>query len=46
VVKEKKKGRIMIFFDLINSNDTFLHDPFLIPFAYEVLDNVGGQEAD
>lgn len=31
--------------DLIKLNDTCVHDPFQTPFTYEVLDNVGGQEA-
>jgi hypothetical protein len=29
--------------DLKKLNDACLHDPFLTPFTYEVLENVGGQ---
>jgi hypothetical protein len=42
VVHEKKKGGIHIFFDLRKLNDSFLHDPFPMPFTDEVLENVGG----
>jgi hypothetical protein len=45
VVQETKKGWIRICVDLRKSNDAFLHDPFPTPFTYEVLQNVGGQEA-
>jgi hypothetical protein len=45
VVQEKKKGGIRICVDLRNLNDSCLHDPFPTPFADEVLENVGGQEA-
>jgi hypothetical protein len=31
--------------DIRKLNDSFLHDPFPIPFTDEVLENVGGQEA-
>jgi hypothetical protein len=31
--------------DIRKLNDSFLHDPFPIPFIDEVLENVGGQEA-
>ena len=45
VLQEKKtKGEIKICVDLHKLNDAQLHDPFLTPFANEVLDNVGGQE--
>jgi hypothetical protein len=45
VFQEKKQGGIRIFVDMSKINDAFLHDPFPTPFAYEVLENVGGQEA-
>ena len=46
VVQEKKqKGEIRIFLDLRKLNDAYVHDPFLMPFIDEVLDNVGGKEA-
>jgi hypothetical protein len=45
VVQENKQGGIRICVDLRKLNDTSLHDPFPTPFTYEVLDNVGGQEA-
>jgi hypothetical protein len=44
VVQDKKIGEIMICIDLINMNDSCLHDPFPTPFTAEVLDNMGGQE--
>ena len=45
VVQDKKaKGEIRICVDLRKLNDASVHDPFLTPFADEVLDNVGGQE--
>ena len=45
VVQENKtKGDIRICVDLCKLNDASVHDPFLIPFTDEVLDNVGGQE--
>jgi len=31
--------------NLRKMNDACIHDPFLTPFADEVLDNVGAQEA-
>ena len=45
VVQDKKIGGIMICLDLCKFNDAFLHDPFPIWFTYEVLENVGGEEA-
>jgi hypothetical protein len=45
VVQEKKQGGIRICVDLMNLNDSCLHDPFPTPFIDEVLENVGGQEA-
>jgi hypothetical protein len=45
IVQENKKGGIKICFNLRNLNDAFLHDPFPTPFTYEVLENVGFQEA-
>jgi hypothetical protein len=45
VVRENKKGRIMICVYLRNFNDYLLHDHFPTPFIDEVLENVGGQEA-
>eukprot|EP00253_Pinus_taeda_P032807 PITA_32807 len=45
VVQEKKqKGEIHICVDLRKLNDACVNDPFLTPFADEVLENVGGQE--
>jgi hypothetical protein len=45
VVQEKKQGRIRIYVYLRKLNDAYLHDPFPTPFTYEVLENVGGQDA-
>jgi hypothetical protein len=45
VVQEKKQGGIKIFVDLRKLNDAYLHDPFPTSYTYEVLENVGGQEA-
>jgi hypothetical protein len=45
VVQEKKQGGIQICVYLRKPNEAFLHDPFPTPFTYEVLENVGGQEA-
>jgi hypothetical protein len=45
VVQEKKQGGIRISIYLKKLNYAFLNDPFPIPFTYEVLENVGGQEA-
>ena len=46
VVQEKKqKGKIRICVDLRKLSDACLHDPFPTPFADEVLENVGGEEA-
>jgi hypothetical protein len=45
VVQEKKQGGVRICFDLGNINDSFLHEPFPTPFTYEVLNNLGEQEA-
>ena len=45
VVQEKNQGGIRICVDLRKINDAFLHDPFPTPFTYEVLENVGAQEA-
>jgi hypothetical protein len=45
VVQEKKQGGIRICVNLRNLNDACLHDPFPTPFTYEVLENVGVQEA-
>jgi hypothetical protein len=45
VVIEKKKGGVRIYVDLRKMNDSFLHDYFPTPFTYEVLENVGVQEA-
>lgn len=46
VVHEKKtKGKIQMCVDLIKLNDACVHDPFSTPFADDVLENVGGQEA-
>ena len=42
VVQDNKTCEIKICVDLRNLNDSCLHDPFPIPFTYEVLDNVGG----
>lgn len=45
VVQEKKqKGEIRICIDLWKLNDSCVHDPFLMSFTNEVLDNVGGQD--
>lgn len=42
VVQEKKqKGKLRICIDLQKLNDACVHDPFPMPFIYEVLDNVG-----
>jgi hypothetical protein len=40
VVEEKKKWGIKIWVYLKKLNDSCLHDPFPIPFTYEVLENV------
>ena len=45
VVQEKKQGGIRVCVYMRKLNDSCLHDPFPTPFTYEVLDNVGGQEA-
>jgi hypothetical protein len=45
VVKEKKIGGIIICFHLRKLNEACLHDPFPMPFIFEVLESVGGQEA-
>jgi hypothetical protein len=44
VVQDKNIGEIRICIDLRRMNDSYLHDPFPMPFIDEVLDNVGGQE--
>eukprot|EP00253_Pinus_taeda_P019482 PITA_19482 len=45
VVQEKKqKDELRICIDLGKLNDACVHDPFLIPFTDEVLDNVVGKE--
>jgi hypothetical protein len=41
----KELGGIRISVDMRKLNDSFLHDPFPTPFTYEVLGDVGGQEA-
>ena len=46
VVYEKKmKGDIWICLDLRKWNDACVHDPFPTSFTYEVIENVGGEEA-
>lgn len=45
VQEKKKKGKIRIFVDLRKLNEGYVHDPFLTPFADEVLENVGEKEA-
>jgi len=45
VVQDKKTWGIRICVDQRKMNDTFLHDPFPMPFTYEVLGNLGVQEA-
>jgi len=45
VVQDKKIGGIIICVNLRKLNDAYLHDPFPTPFTYEVLENIGGQEA-
>lgn len=46
VVQEKKqKCEICIYVDLWKLNDACVNDPFPTPFTYEVLENVGRQEA-
>ena len=46
VVQEKKqKGEIRICVNLEKLNDACVHDPFPMSFIYEILDNVGEQEA-
>jgi hypothetical protein len=42
VVQDKNTGEIRICVDLIELNDSCLHDPFPTPFMDEVLDNIGG----
>jgi hypothetical protein len=42
VMQEKKIGGIKICVDLRKLNYACLDDPFLTPFTYEVLENVGG----
>ena len=45
MVQDKKtSGEVRFCVDLRKLNDACLHDPFLTPFIYEVLENVGGQE--
>ena len=45
VVQDKKtSGEATICVDLRKLNDAYLHDLFLTPFTYEVLDNVEGKE--
>ena len=44
VVLDKNTGEVHICVDLRKMNDPCLHDPFLTPFTYEVLEGVGGQE--
>jgi hypothetical protein len=41
----KEENGIMICVDMRKLNYSFLHDPFPTPFTYEVLENVGVQEA-
>ena len=43
---KKTSGEVKICVDLRKINDACLHDPFLNPFTYEVLENVRGQEMD
>ena len=46
VVQEKKqKDEIIICMDIRKLNNVCVHYPFPTPFTYEVLDNVGSQEA-
>ena len=45
VVQDKNTtGEVWICIDLRKLNDSCLHDPFLTPFTYEVLDSVRGQQ--
>ena len=44
VVQDKKMGEVQICFNLIKLNDVCMHDPFLTPFTYEVLEGAGSQE--
>ncbi len=44
VPKNKTKDEIGICVDIRKLNDACVHDPFLMPFTDEVLENVGGQE--
>ena len=46
VVQEKNQGGIRICVNLMKLNDSCLHDPFPTPFTDEVLENVGGLEAN
>ena len=41
---KKTSGDVRICVDLRKLNDTCLHDPFLTPCTYEVLESVRGQE--
>jgi hypothetical protein len=45
VVQEKNQGGFRVCVDLRKLNCACLHDPFPTPFTYELLKNVGGQEA-
>jgi hypothetical protein len=45
VVQDKKMRGIRICIDMRKLNDVSLHDPFPMPFTYEVLENAMGQEA-
>ena len=46
VVQEKKrKGETIIYVDLRKLNDAYVHNPFLMSFTNEVLENFIGQEA-
>jgi hypothetical protein len=44
VVQDKKTWGIRICVDLRTLNYACRHDPFPMPFTYEVLENVDGQE--
>ena len=44
VVQYKKTSEVQIWVNLWKLNDVCMHDPFLTPFTYDVLEGVGGQE--
>jgi hypothetical protein len=45
VFHEKNQGGIIICVNLSNFNNVCLHDPFPSPLTFEIMENVGGQEA-